>query len=108
MRPIGRSPASMHYIQPRLRKKAIVPLCNREIPIIEDAAEAMGSFYKNNPCGSFGDLAVFSFNGNKIITTSAGGALVCKNEIQHKKAVFWATQSKETEDFYLHKEAKEL
>ena len=75
-----------------------------EIPIIEDAAEAMGSFYKNNPCGSFGDLAVFSFNGNKIITTSAGGALVCKNEIQHKKAVYWATQSKETEDFYLHKE----
>lgn len=75
-----------------------------EIPVIEDAAEAMGSYYKNKPCGSFGDLAVFSFNGNKIITTSAGGALVCKNEIQHKKAVFWATQSKETEDFYLHKE----
>ena len=75
-----------------------------EIPIIEDAAEAMGSYYKNKPCGSFGDLAVFSFNGNKIITTSAGGALVCKNEIQHKKAVYWATQSKETEDFYLHKE----
>ena len=75
-----------------------------QIPIIEDAAEAMGSFYKNNPCGSFGDLAVFSFNGNKIITTSAGGALVCKNEIQQNKAVFWATQSKENEDFYLHKE----
>lgn len=75
-----------------------------EIPIIEDAAEAMGSFYKNNPCGSFGDLAVFSFNGNKIITTSAGGALVCKNEIQQNKAVFWATQSKESENFYLHKE----
>ena len=75
-----------------------------EIPIIEDAAEAMGSRYKNKPCGSFGDLAVFSFNGNKIITTSAGGALVCKNEIQQKKAVFLATQSKENESYYLHKE----
>ena len=75
-----------------------------EIPLIEDAAEAMGSRYKNKPCGSFGDLAVFSFNGNKIITTSAGGALVCKNEIQQKKAVFLATQSKENESYYLHKE----
>ena len=75
-----------------------------EIPIIEDAAEAMGSRYKNKPCGSFGDLAVFSFNGNKIITTSAGGALICKNEIQQRKAVFLATQSKENESYYLHKE----
>jgi len=75
-----------------------------EIPIIEDAAEALGSRYKNRPCGSFGDLAVFSFNGNKIITTSAGGALVCQDQIKKNKAIFWATQSKENEDFYLHKE----
>jgi len=75
-----------------------------EIPIIEDAAEAMGSRYSNRACGSFGDLALFSFNGNKIITTSAGGALVCQEDIQKNKAIFWATQSKENEDFYLHKE----
>ncbi|MEO2069826.1 MAG: aminotransferase class I/II-fold pyridoxal phosphate-dependent enzyme [Zunongwangia sp.] len=75
-----------------------------EIPIIEDAAEAMGSRYRNRACGSFGDLALFSFNGNKIITTSAGGALVCQDDIQKNKAIFWATQSKENEDFYLHKE----
>ncbi|WBL26941.1 DegT/DnrJ/EryC1/StrS family aminotransferase [Zunongwangia sp. HGR-M22] len=75
-----------------------------EIPIIEDAAEAMGSYYRNKPCGSYGDLAIYSFNGNKIITTSAGGALICSNKIQKNKAIFWATQSKEDEDFYLHKE----
>ncbi|WBL21198.1 DegT/DnrJ/EryC1/StrS family aminotransferase [Zunongwangia sp. HRR-M8] len=75
-----------------------------EIPIIEDAAEAMGSYYRNKPCGSFGDLAIYSFNGNKIITTSAGGALICNNKIQKNKAIFLATQSKEDEDFYLHKE----
>ncbi|MDN3593658.1 DegT/DnrJ/EryC1/StrS family aminotransferase [Zunongwangia endophytica] len=75
-----------------------------DIPVIEDAAEAMGSQFKNKLCGSFGDLAIFSFNGNKIITTSAGGALVCKNEIQKEKAIFWATQSKEAASFYLHKE----
>jgi dTDP-4-amino-4,6-dideoxygalactose transaminase len=53
---------------------------NYEIPIIEDAAEALGSTYKGRKCGTFGDFGVLSFNGNKIITTSGGGALVCKTK----------------------------
>ncbi|WP_417886175.1 DegT/DnrJ/EryC1/StrS family aminotransferase [Zunongwangia sp.] len=64
-----------------------------KIPIIEDAAEALGSTYKNKRCGTFGDFGVFSFNGNKIITTSAGGALVCKTKTEKEKAISLATQS---------------
>jgi dTDP-4-amino-4,6-dideoxygalactose transaminase len=74
-----------------------------DIPVIEDAANAMGSYYKGRPCGTFGDIATLSFNGNKIITTSGGGALICKDEATKKRAVFLATQAKEPYLYYEHK-----
>jgi dTDP-4-amino-4,6-dideoxygalactose transaminase len=75
-----------------------------EIPILEDSAEALGSKYKNQPCGTFGDISVLSFNGNKIITTSGGGALVSKNIEQKEKAVFLATQARDAAPHYEHSE----
>ena len=72
------------------------------IPILEDAAEALGSFYDSKPCGTFGDFGVLSFNGNKVITTSGGGALLCHSEAVKKKAVFLATQAKEDAVYYEH------
>jgi len=72
------------------------------IPILEDAAEALGSSYTNQRCGTFGDFGVFSFNGNKVITTSGGGALLCHSEEVKKKAVFLATQAKEDAVYYEH------
>ena len=73
-----------------------------QIPIIEDAAEALGSEYKGRKCGTFGEFGVLSFNGNKIITTSGGGALVCKRKEQAQRAVFLATQAKEDKPYYHH------
>lgn len=73
-----------------------------EIPVIEDSAEALGSTYKGQKCGTFGDLAVLSFNGNKIITTSGGGALTLKNIEYKKKAVFLSTQAKDDAPHYEH------
>lgn len=72
------------------------------IPIIEDAANALGSFYDNKPCGVFGKLATFSFNGNKIITTSGGGALLCDDEETKKHTIFLATQARENAPYYQH------
>jgi dTDP-4-amino-4,6-dideoxygalactose transaminase len=74
------------------------------IPIIEDAAEALGSRYKGKLCGTFGDVGIFSFNGNKVITTSAGGAMVLPNQEWKEKAVFYATQSKDDAPHYEHSE----
>ena len=73
-----------------------------DIPIIEDSAEALGSSYKGKKCGSFGDFGIFSFNGNKIITTSSGGALITNSKELKKKAIFYATQSKDEEVHYQH------
>lgn len=75
-----------------------------EIPVLEDSAEALGSKYKNKPCGTFGDLSVISFNGNKIITTSGGGILVSKTQSEKDKILFLATQSKDKVDHYSHSE----
>ncbi len=74
------------------------------VPIIEDAAESLGTKYKNKYTGTFGDYGVFSFNGNKIITTSGGGMLVSNNEERIAKARFWATQSRDKAPHYQHSE----
>ncbi|HUZ59641.1 MAG TPA: aminotransferase class I/II-fold pyridoxal phosphate-dependent enzyme [Hanamia sp.] len=73
-----------------------------DIPVIEDAAEALGSSINKKKCGTFGDMGVLSFNGNKIITTSGGGALVSKNEKYIKEATFLATQARDTAPHYQH------
>lgn len=75
-----------------------------QIPILEDSAEALGSAYKGQKCGTFGDIGVLSFNGNKIITTSGGGAIVTKTAKQKDKAVFYATQARDAAPHYQHSE----
>lgn len=75
-----------------------------EIPVIEDAAEALGSKYKDRMCGSFGVMGVLSFNGNKIITTSGGGALLSNNVSNIEKARFLATQARDRAPHYQHSE----
>jgi dTDP-4-amino-4,6-dideoxygalactose transaminase len=73
-----------------------------EIMVIEDAAEALGSTYKGQMCGTFGDFGILSFNGNKIITTSGGGALVCKTKEIKEKAVFLSTQARDNAPHFQH------
>ncbi len=75
-----------------------------QIPILEDSAEALGSMYKGRKCGTFGEIAILSFNGNKIITTSGGGALVAKDIQVKEKAVFLATQARDNAPHYQHSE----
>jgi dTDP-4-amino-4,6-dideoxygalactose transaminase len=73
-----------------------------DIPVLEDSAEAFGSSYKGQKCGTFGDISILSFNGNKIITTSGGGALVTKNVSVRDKAIFLATQARDNAPHYEH------
>ncbi|MBQ6690689.1 MAG: aminotransferase class I/II-fold pyridoxal phosphate-dependent enzyme [Rikenellaceae bacterium] len=73
-----------------------------DIPIMEDAAEAMGSTYKGRQCGTFGEFGALSFNGNKMITTSGGGALICRTEEGAKRTMFFATQARENRPYYYH------
>ncbi len=75
-----------------------------EIPIIEDSAEALGSSYKGRKCGTFGEIGVLSFNGNKIITTSGGGALIAKKNSIKQKSIFLATQARDDAPHYQHSE----
>ena len=74
------------------------------VPIIEDAAEALGSTYKGQKCGTFGDYGILSFNGNKIITTSGGGALLCKTDKLKEKTMFLSTQARDDAPYYQHSE----
>jgi len=73
-----------------------------QIPVLEDSAESLGSTYKGIKCGTFGDIAILSFNGNKIITTSGGGALVAKDKSVKEKAVFLSTQARDKAPHYEH------
>lgn len=83
----------------------ILEIANRfQIPILEDSAEALGSIYNGKKCGTFGEIGVFSFNGNKIITTSGGGALVTRTKKLKEKAIFLATQSRDNAPHYQHSE----
>ena len=75
-----------------------------QIPLLEDSAEALGSTYKGQKCGTFGDIGVLSFNGNKIITTSGGGAMVLNDQSTKEKAVFLATQARDNAPHYQHSE----
>ena len=83
----------------------ILDICKKyDVPLLEDAAESLGTYYKGKASGTFGDLGVYSFNGNKIITTSGGGMLVSDNEEYIKKAKFWATQARDPAPHYQHSE----
>jgi dTDP-4-amino-4,6-dideoxygalactose transaminase len=73
-----------------------------EIPVLEDAAEGFGSRYKGQVCGTFGTFGVMSFNGNKMITTSGGGALICPDAEAKKRVMFYATQAREPYPYYQH------
>ena len=75
-----------------------------DIPVIEDAAEGLGSRYDGQVCGTFGRYGVLSFNGNKMITTSGGGALICPDDEAKKKIMFYATQARESYPYYQHEE----
>lgn len=94
---------AVHLYGMPYQHKAIKELSQKyEIPILEDAAEALGSIYYGEKCGTLGDLSVLSFNGNKIITTSGGGALVCHTQAQKEKAIFLATQARDEAPHYQH------
>jgi dTDP-4-amino-4,6-dideoxygalactose transaminase len=103
---IGKKPKAImpvHLYGMPAKMDAIIELSRQyEIPVIEDAAEALGATYNGKTCGSFGDMSILSFNGNKIITTSGGGALLSENEEWIKKARFLATQARDPAPHYQH------
>lgn len=83
----------------------IIPICEKyNVPILEDAAEALGTTYKGKKCGTFGKIGALSFNGNKIVTTSGGGMALSDDPEAVEKIHFWANQSKEKVNYYLHNE----
>ena len=93
----------VHLYGMPVKMDEVMEVANRYgIPVLEDAAEALGSEYKGQKCGTFGEYGVLSFNGNKMITTSGGGALICPSEEKAKRALFYATQAREQAPHYQH------
>ena len=93
----------VHLYGMPVKMDEVMEVANRYgIPVLEDSAEALGSEYKGRKCGTFGEYGVLSFNGNKMITTSGGGALICPNEEKAKRALFYATQAREQAPHYQH------
>jgi dTDP-4-amino-4,6-dideoxygalactose transaminase len=96
---------AVHLYGMPFKVKEIRAIANQyEIPILEDSAEALGSTYNGQKCGTFGDIGILSFNGNKIITTSGGGALVTNSKEIKEKTVFLATQARDNAPHYQHSE----
>jgi dTDP-4-amino-4,6-dideoxygalactose transaminase len=104
----GRKPKAIILVQlfgmPAMMDELLEIAQRYEIPIIEDSAEAQGSKYDGQPCGTFGEYGIFSFNGNKMITTGGGGALICHSENAKKRAWFYATQAREPVRYYQHEQ----
>lgn len=102
----GKTPTAIvavHLYGMPFKADEVMAVANRyNIPVIEDAAEALGSTYKGKACGTFGRFGVLSFNGNKIITTSGGGALVCHTQEDKDKTVFLSTQARDNAPHYQH------
>jgi len=102
----GKKPKAMiavHLYGMPFKVDEIVKISEKyEIPLVEDAAESLGSTYKGRPCGTFGTISILSFNGNKIITTSGGGALVSNDPSVKEKALFLATQARDDAPHYEH------
>lgn len=104
----GRKPKAIipvHLYGMPAKMDEIMAIANEyDITVIEDAAEALGSEYKGEKCGTFGEFACLSFNGNKMITTSGGGALVCSTAEEKKRTIFFATQARDVAPHYQHSE----
>lgn len=90
------------YGMPAKMKEIMEIATHYDIPIIEDAAEALGSTYDGQQCGTFGHFGVLSFNGNKMITTGGGGAIICPTAEAKQRALFFATQARENYPYYQH------
>ncbi|MFZ4523430.1 MAG: DegT/DnrJ/EryC1/StrS family aminotransferase [Bacteroidales bacterium] len=104
----GKKPKAIIFVEiygmPSQMERFLEIAAKYEIPLIEDAAEALGSSYRGSRCGSFGEFGILSFNGNKIITTSGGGALVARNAALATRARFLASQAKENTLHFEHRE----
>lgn len=90
------------YGMPAKMNEIIEIAAHYGIPVLEDAAEALGSEYHGKKCGTIGNYGALSFNGNKIITTSGGGALICPDEESARRVLFFATQARENRPYYYH------
>lgn len=106
LRLTGKLPAAIvavHLYGMPAKMEEIMAIASRYgIPVVEDAAEALGSDYKGRKCGTIGDFGALSFNGNKIITTSGGGALICSTQEEASRVRFLATQARENRPYYYH------
>ena len=102
----GKKPAAIItvslYGMPAKMDELLAVSTKYDIPLIEDSAEGMGSLYKGRDCSTFGHFGVLSFNGNKMITTSGGGALICPDETTKERIMFYATQAREAYPYYQH------